>query len=207
MAKATQTKAEAQASHVSTAALSFEKALVGFALFEEAKETLTKLGDAVPTARRAEVKVAFAEAIPQGVHTSTEIFIKLANKLGGKLFLAKKEEAERVGRKGESAETVRKHLCFYLTLSGMKECVDSYGFNAQFYAAVVKYHRSNPDKAEQLLNFMEATSCNASAVSQAAKAEGHSIFIDGQELNIPTAIKGEKSEKKADANALTGADV
>ena len=200
---------EAKASIVSTdtgKALSFEQALSGFLQFEECLIRLKELGESVPAPRREEIKKHLKEAIPLGVFTSTQLFVILAGKIGGKLFLFQSEGATRVGRKGESAETIRQHLCRYLLQKGMQECVEKYGFNSVFYSAVVKFHRESGE-TEKFLDFMEATSCNASATSQAAKAEGHSIFVNGRELDIPTVEKGTRASVKAEETGLKGVDV
>lgn len=201
---------EAKASIVSTSnevqKLTYEQALAGFLQFEECLLKMKELGDKVPSPRREEIKKHMKEPLPLGVYTSTQIFVILAKNIGGKLFLFQSEELTRPGRKGEAGETIRQHLCYYLNIKGVRECVEKYGFNSLFYEAVVKFHRESGE-IERFLSFMESTACNASATSQAAKAEGHSLFVDGRELDVPTTVKGTRAREGKEESDLRGADV
>lgn len=204
MSKPTTNKQKEAASSIEAqTVLSFERALVGFAPYDEAVSLLNegvKAGKVTPE-RQKEWKTLVGSPIPAAPHTSTSLFCLLAAKWGGKVLPAKAAELTRLGRKGEQGEQIRLLLIQYFPIHGMVELVKKSGFNADFYQAVLRYHapvdgESDVHEWERLKSLLSLTSFNSSAVSQAAKAEGHLLFFEGQQVEIPTAEKGAKAEAK-----------
>lgn len=149
--------------------------------------------------RQEEWKALLSAPIPLAPHTSTSLFCLLAEKWGGKVLPAKAAELTRLGRKGEQGEQIRLLLVQYFPIVGMVDLVKKEGFNATFYQAVLKYHSAEDGGVkewERLKSLLSLTSFNSSAVSQAAKAEGHLLFFQGEQIEIPTAEKGAKAEAK-----------
>lgn len=194
------TKNEVASSVDAQTVLSFERALVGFAPYDDAVSLFNEgvKGGKVTEQRQKEWKALVATPIPMTAHTSTSLFCILAENWGGKVLPAKAADLTRLGRKGEQGEQIRSLLIQYFTVVGMVDLVKKEGFNASFYQAVLKYHSGENGVVEweRLKSLLSLTSFNSSAVSQAAKAEGHLLFYKGEVIEIPTAEKGAKAEAK-----------
>jgi hypothetical protein len=206
MAKPTNTPKVVASSIEAKTALSFAHALgssatkMAFPPYVEAV-TLFNQGvkaEKVSKERQEEWEKLLKAPIPSAPHTSTSLFCLLAAKWGGKVLPAKAADLTRLGRKGEQSEQIRLLLIQYFPIVGMVDLVKTEGFNANFYQAVLKYHSGEEGVVEweRLKSLLSLTSFNSSAVSQAAKAEGHLLFFQGDQVEIPTAEKGAKAEAK-----------
>jgi hypothetical protein len=200
MAKPTNKQVEVASSKEAQTVLSFERALVGFPPYDEAVSLFNEgvKANKVPKERQEAWKALVATPIPLTSHTSTSLFCILADNWGGKVLPAKAADLTRLGRKGEQGEQIRSLLIQYFPIVGMVELVKKEGFNASFYQAVLKYHSGEEGVVEweRLKSLLSLTSFNSSAVSQAAKAEGHLLFYKGEVIEVPTAEKGAKAQEK-----------